>query len=76
MDLSDKMNSIYKRKKADEILATDLTEDEKLFVISQLYKEELNKSFPQLYYALLGWKDSHLKELRSNNAIKYLESFE
>lgn len=65
-----------KRSEADKILVRDdLSQDQKLFLISQLYKEELNNCFPQLNYALLGWKDSHLKELCSKEVIDYLESF-
>lgn len=65
-----------KREKADEILCRkDMTQEQKLFVISQLYKEELNTIAPQLNYALLGWKDLHLKELRSKEVIDYLEEF-
>jgi len=46
-----------------------------LFVISQLYKDELSNRFPQLHYALLGWKDSHLKELWSKEVVDCLEQF-
>ncbi len=70
------MNRTEKRIKADEILERkDLTRDQKLFVISQLYKTELNNQFPQLYYAFLRWKDLHLKDLRSKETIDCLENF-
>lgn len=70
------MDKTTKRIKADEILQRkDLNNDQKMFVISQLYKDELNNQFPQLHYALLGWKDSHLKELWSKEVIDCLEQF-
>lgn len=70
------MDKTQKRIEADKILVRkDLSNDQKLFVISQLYKEELNNQFPQLHYALLGWKDSHLKELWSKEVVDCLESF-
>lgn len=70
------MNKITKRIEADKILQRkDLTNDQKMFVISQLYKNELNNHFPQLHYAFLGWKDSHLKELWSREVVDCLEQF-
>lgn len=70
------MDKTTKRSEADEILQRkDLTRDQKLFVISQLYKDELSSRFPQLHYALLGWKDSHLKELWSKEVVDCLEQF-
>lgn len=70
------MNKVEKRINADKVLIrNDLTHDQKLFVLSQLYKNELHSQFPQLHYALLGWKDSHLKELRTKEVIDCLESF-
>ncbi len=70
------MDKTAKRIEADKILQRkDLNSDQKMFVISQLYKDELNSQFPQLYYALLGWKDSHLKELWSKEVVDCLEKF-
>ena len=69
------MDKTQKRIEADKVLArNDFSTEQKLFVISQLYKEELNNQFPQLHYALLGWKDSHLKELWSKEIVDCLES--
>lgn len=63
-----------KREKANEILANDgLSADEKLFVVFQLYKDELSIQYPQLNYALLGWKDSHIKDLWSKEVVNCLE---
>ena len=71
-----KMNSIEKREESENIMMrNDMTPDQKLFVISQLYKEELHGIFPFLHYAFLGWKDSHLKELWSKEVVDCLESF-
>lgn len=70
------MNIIQKRIAADKVLTRqDLSNEQKLFVVSQLYKDELNNQFPQLHYALLGWKDSRLKDLWSKEVIECLESF-
>lgn len=52
-----------KRIDAQNILASNKSDDLKLFEIFQIYKDDLRKDFNELYYALLGWKDSHLKEL-------------
>ena len=46
------MNSIEKREESENIMMrNDMTPDQKLFVISQLYKEELHKMFPFLHYS-------------------------
>ena len=55
--------TVENRIKAQEILSSDKTDDLKLFEVFQLYKEDLQKEYAELYYALLGWKDSHLNEL-------------
>ena len=68
------MNSVEKRIEADKILLRkDLSDNQRLFIISQLYKDELSNQFPQLNYALLAWKDSHLKEFRTKEVIDCLE---
>lgn len=70
------MDKENKRIEADKVLTRkDLSNEQKLFVISQLYKEELINLFPQLNYALLGWKDSHLKELWSKEVVDCLKNF-
>lgn len=70
------MDSAKKRIEADKVLArNDFSNEQKLFVISQIYKEELSNQFPLLQYALLGWKDSHLKELWSKEVVDYLENY-
>ena len=47
-------NILYDKSKSDDL---------KLFDVFQIYKDEIKQEYSQLYYALLGWKDSHLKEL-------------
>lgn len=70
------MNKASKRIEADNILIRkDLSVEQKLFTIAQLYKEELNSQFPQLHYALLSWKDAHLKDLWSKEVVDCLERF-
>lgn len=54
---------INRRDKAGNILMTSKSADAKLFEIFQLYKDDLKKNYTQLYYAMLEWKDAHLKEL-------------
>lgn len=69
------MDKLQKRVESDKVLLrNDLSPNQKLFIISQIYKEELNNQFPQLHYVLLEWKDSHLKELRSKQVIDCLAS--
>lgn len=70
------MDKLAKGIESDKILQReDLTSDQKMFVISQLYKDELNNMFPQLYYAFLYWKDAHLKELWSKEVVDCLEQY-
>ena len=57
------VEKVYQREKAQNILASGKSDDLKLFEIFKIYSEDLQKEFSQLYYALLGWKDNHLKEL-------------
>lgn len=56
------------RIKAQNILSSDKSDDLKLFEIFQIYKDDLQKEYTQLYYALLGWKDNHLKELQKEQS--------
>jgi hypothetical protein len=53
-----------KRIEAGNILVqNNKSDDLKLFEVFQIYKDDIQKECSQLYYALLAWKDSHLKEL-------------
>lgn len=56
--------TIENRIKAQEILSSNKSDDLKLFEIFQIYKDDIQKEYTNLYYALLGWKDSHLRELQ------------
>lgn len=60
--------TVEDRVKAQEILASNMSDDLKLFEVFQIYKEDLQKEYSQLYYALLGWKDTHLKELHDEQS--------
>lgn len=65
------MDNFYeKRNEADKILISNKSADMKLFGIFQIYKGDIALSYPQLYYAILEWKDSHLKELIKEMSIE------
>lgn len=68
--MPDYKEEISRREKADAILLTDKSTDVKLYEIFQLYKEDLKKSYPQLYYSMLEWKDRHLHELLKETSKK------
>ena len=55
---------IDNRISAQKILSSNKSDDLKLFEVFQIYKENIQKEYTELYYALLGWKDNHLKELQ------------
>ena len=57
------INEMTKMEEIDAILTSNMSDDLKLFEIFEIYKNILRKSHTGLYYALLGWKDSHLKDL-------------
>ena len=63
------VEKVYQREKAQNILASGKSDDLKLFEIFKIYNEDLQKEYSQLYYALLGWKDTHLKELLKEEAL-------
>ena len=61
------MTPLEKRAEANKVLTDQqLSDDKKLHQVYQIYKEDIEKQFPQVNYALLGWKDKHLKELNLN----------
>lgn len=62
-------DKLAKRTNAQSILASGRSDDLKLFEIFKIYNEDLQKNYSQLYYALLGWKDSHLKELLKEESM-------
>ena len=61
--MTEREKILSRRDKAGDILVTSKSADAKLFEIFQLYKDDLKKNYTQLYYAMLEWKDAHLKEL-------------
>lgn len=63
------MNRVDKRTEAQKILASGKSDDLKLFEVFKIYNEDLRKEYSQLYYALLGWKDNHLKELLKEESM-------
>lgn len=62
-------SKLEKRIYTQKILETDMSDDLKLFEVFKVYKEDLKEEYSQLYYALLGWKDAHLKELLKEETI-------
>ena len=48
------------------ILASNKNDDQKLYEIFLLHQNEIRKQNINLYYALLGWKDAHIRELDSS----------
>lgn len=66
--VTNKKDTTDRRIQTQEILASNMSDDLKLYETFQLYKEGLQKDYTQLYYALLGWKNSHLKELHQEQA--------
>lgn len=67
-------SSAEKRLFATTILMdSSLVADDKLFLILQLYKEELQANYPQIYYAGLEWKEEHRKNLYCTATEKYLK---
>lgn len=57
------VKKVENRIAAQNILTSNKSDDLKLFEVFQIYKDDIQKEYSELYYALLGWKDSHLKEL-------------
>lgn len=62
-------NRVEKRIKAQKILTSGKSDDLKLFEVFKIYSEDLKEEYSQLYYALLGWKDVHLKELLKEESV-------
>ena len=69
-------NRVEKRIKAQKILTSGKSDDLKLFEVFKVYSEDLKKEYSQLYYALLGWKDVHLKALLKEEALWKGESYD
>ena len=56
--------NVDNRMKAEKILISNISDDLKLSEIFDVYKDDLQHDYSQLYYAILAWKDLHRKELR------------
>ena len=56
--------TVENRINAQKILSSNKSDDLKLFEVFQIYKDDIQKEYTELYYALLGWKDNHLRELQ------------
>ena len=57
------MQKTNRREFGQKILASDKSDDQKLLEVFELYKDDLREQYPNLYYALLGWRNAHLREL-------------
>lgn len=63
-DVEKRTANTEKRIAAQKILADPhKNDDKKLFEVFEIYKDDLRQSNDQLYYALLGWCDAHLRDL-------------
>lgn len=58
------MQTGTKNATASAVMASTKTDDQKLYEIFQLYKDDIREHNSQLYYALLGWADAHKRELK------------
>lgn len=54
--------------RASDILVSDASDNLKLKLVFDIYKDNLQQEYSQLYYALLGWKDTHLNQLLREQA--------
>jgi hypothetical protein len=55
-----------KNSVAAAVLASESkSDDQKLYEIFELFKDDIKATNSSLYYALLGWKYAHLKELNA-----------
>lgn len=64
-----------KTELADKILQyKDVSVHEKLFLMSQLYKDELSRSqsMSYLYYAILMWKDEYSRYFAKDETVSHL----
>lgn len=51
------------RQTCQKILASNRSDDQKLYDVFQQCKDELRHANTELYYALLGWTDAHKRDL-------------
>lgn len=60
-------------QKKNEIMASGMSDDLKLFKMIELCSDEIRRTDSQMYYALLGWRDTHLCDLQKADS-EYLRS--
>ena len=63
------MAQVNERIEDDVLNADYLNDDEKLYLIFNLHKDKIRQFDVHLYYALLGWKDTHIKELLNSRPL-------
>ena len=64
--------TVENRIKAQKILSSNKSDDLKLLEVFEIYKEDIQRENTELYYALLGWRYNHFKELqREQNHKEY-----
>ena len=51
------------REECQKILASNKSDDQKLYDIFQLVKDDVRRTNVELYYALLGWSNTHMRDL-------------
>lgn len=57
--------TVENRIKAQNILSSNKSDDLKLFEVFEIYKDDIQKENTELYYALLGWRYAHFRELQN-----------
>jgi len=57
--------TVENRIKAQNILSSNKSDDLKLFEVFEIYKDDIQKEYTELYYALLGWRYDHFRELQN-----------
>lgn len=63
------MDKVEKRIEAQKVLAAlGKSNDQKLYEVFELYKDELRANNTLVYYALLGWVYDHFRELNTKPA--------
>lgn len=54
---------MYTREKCQKVLASNKSDDQKLYEVFQLCKDYVRRTNVELYYALLGWSNTHTCDL-------------
>ena len=53
---------MFTREKCQKVLASNKSDDQKLYEVFQMCKDDIRCTNLDLYYALLGWADAHKRE--------------